>query len=165
MVHPIIDEYYSYNPYHSRSSKFVQDKGLVTNEKGAINGTSPATTPGAPRKMSNLSTSLHDTLCRTLTPSMHTVSASPSLSPSNDNVPARISTPLSDLSSLSLQNISARNPSRPQELGNIKKKRKSLSAHDAPQAVESVEIQIPDSPPPRNYGDPLKIAQYFPELN
>ncbi len=33
MVHPIIDEYYSYNPYHSRSSKFAQDKGLVTNEK------------------------------------------------------------------------------------------------------------------------------------
>ena len=35
MVHPIIDENYSYNPYHCRSSKFVQDKGLVTNEKAA----------------------------------------------------------------------------------------------------------------------------------
>jgi glutamine amidotransferase len=49
MVHPIIDEYYSYNPYHSRSSKFVQDKGLVTNEKGgnaSSRSLSPATTPG-----------------------------------------------------------------------------------------------------------------------
>src|SRR4051812_19921833 len=44
MVHPIIDEYYSYNPYHQRSSKFVQDKGLITNEKGTLN--SPAGTPG-----------------------------------------------------------------------------------------------------------------------
>lgn len=45
MVHPIIDEYYNYNPSHSRSSKFVQDKGLVTNEKGTLSSSSPAVTP------------------------------------------------------------------------------------------------------------------------
>ena len=163
MVHPIIDEYYNYNPYHARSSKFVQDKGLVTNEKGTVNGTSPATTPGAPRKMSNLSSSLHDTLSHTLTPSMHTISASPTLSPANDNT--RTSTPLSDLRNLSLQNINSRNPTKPPEQGNTKKKRMSLIAHDTSQFVESIEIQEPESPPPRNFGDPLKIAQFFPELN
>jgi glutamine amidotransferase len=46
MVHPIIDEYYSYNPYHSRSSKFAQDKGLVTNEKAPRNTPPAAVTPG-----------------------------------------------------------------------------------------------------------------------
>lgn len=165
MVHPIIDEYYNYNPYHSRSSKFVQDKGLVTNEKGAVNG-SPAMTPGAPiRKISNVSASLRDSLARTLTPSMHTVSVSPALSPASDNIPLRISSPLSDLRNLSLQNLSSRDPSKPQELGNTKKKRKSLSTPDAPPVVQPVDVQEPESPPPRNYGDPMKIAQYFPELN
>lgn len=46
MVHPIIDDYYSYNPYHSRSSKFVQDKGLVTNEKTPRPTHPTADTPG-----------------------------------------------------------------------------------------------------------------------
>lgn len=44
MVHPIIDKYYNYNPAHSRSSKYVQNKGLVTNEKPTI---SPTCTPAA----------------------------------------------------------------------------------------------------------------------
>ncbi|KAB8296707.1 hypothetical protein EYC80_002127 [Monilinia laxa] len=59
MVHPIIDEYYNHNPYHSRSSQFVTEKGLVTNEKST-----PATTP-AP----NASLSLHQSLAKTLNPS------------------------------------------------------------------------------------------------
>lgn len=33
MVHPIIDEYYDASPSHSRSTKFVQDQGLIANEK------------------------------------------------------------------------------------------------------------------------------------
>jgi glutamine amidotransferase len=60
--------------------------------------------------------------------------------------------------------ISGRDPTRPQELGNTKKKRKSLSSRTPPQMQQ--EEPEPDSPPPRvAYGDPLKIAQYFPELN
>lgn len=166
MVHPIIDEYYSYNPYHRRSSQFAQDKGLVTNEKGTVNGTNPKMTPGIPiRKTSNLSSSLHDTLTSTLTPSMHAPSASPALTPSNENIPPRVSSPFSDIRNLSLQNLSSRDSSKPQQQGNTKKKRKSLSAIDPPQVVHPVQEPEPDSPPPRNYGDPLKIAQYFPELN
>ncbi|KZZ98352.1 glucosamine 6-phosphate synthetase [Moelleriella libera RCEF 2490] len=33
MVHPILDKYYERDPYHVRSSAFVQAKGLVSNEK------------------------------------------------------------------------------------------------------------------------------------
>lgn len=165
MVHPIIDEYYSYNPYHRRSSQFAQDKGLVTNEKGIVNGTTLVTTPGIPtRQTSNLSASLHDTLTSTLTPSMHTISVSPALSPANENIPLR-SSPLSDLRNSSFQSTSFRDSSRPQQLGNTKKKRKSLSAIEPPQVIHPVYEPELDSPPPRNYGDPLKIAQYFPELN
>jgi len=45
MVHPIIDEYYNHNPYHLRSSAFVVEKGLVSNEKGI---TPPTRSPGTP---------------------------------------------------------------------------------------------------------------------
>jgi len=45
MIHPIIDKYYSHNPYHARSSKFVQDKGLITNEKNGA-GATPLASPG-----------------------------------------------------------------------------------------------------------------------
>ena len=50
MIHPIIDEFYSENPSHSRSSQFAQTKGqTITNSKkevitGAMSGSS---IPGA----------------------------------------------------------------------------------------------------------------------
>jgi glutamine amidotransferase len=158
MVHPIIDEYYNYNPYHKRSSKLVQDKGLVTNEKGAA-PTTPGTTNGKPTKP-KVPSSLHEILASSLIPAMCSASsASPMLSPTQDN------TPISDLRHV-ISNLaaSARDPTKPQELRNTKKKRKSLSSHTPPQIMQ--EDPEPESPPPRAaYGDPLKIAQYFPELN
>ncbi|KAH8790736.1 nucleophile aminohydrolase [Hyaloscypha finlandica] len=157
MVHPIIDEYYNYNPYHKRSSKLVQDKGLVTNEKGAAQ-TTPGVTNGKPPK-SKVS-SLHESLASSLVPSMRSASsASPMLSPTQENAP------LSELRNvISNLTASARDPTRPPELRNTKKKRKSLSSHTPPQIMQ--EDPEPDSPPLRaSYGDPLKIAQYFPELN
>lgn len=42
MVHPILDKYYEGDPYHTRSSAFVQEKGLSTNEKAASGSQSPA---------------------------------------------------------------------------------------------------------------------------
>ncbi|KAG5970653.1 hypothetical protein E4U55_001535 [Claviceps digitariae] len=33
MIQPILDKYYEGDPYHVRSSAFVQAKGLVSNEK------------------------------------------------------------------------------------------------------------------------------------
>lgn len=148
MVHPILDEYYNENPYHSRSSKFVENKGLVTNEKAT---TPPVPTPThIPSSLSFRPSNLHDSLASTLTPSMH-ASISPILSPYSESTLANI------------QNV-ARNPSKTTELGNTKKKRRSLSADfqaqaNSPPAAPEPEVRA------AAYGDPLKIAQYFPELN
>lgn len=150
MVHPIIDEYYNYNPYHARSSKFVQDKGLVTNEKGNLSSRSPAVTPGLPNHEHKRlgASNLHDSIASTLLPSMH--SPSPPPDPEYRHL-------------LPVKNLPLRE-AKPQELGNTKKKRKSLlgvenmTANRDPPQVE-VEVR------PTAYGDPLKIAQYFPELN
>lgn len=158
MVHPIIDEYYNYNPYHSRSSKFVQDKGLVTNEKGTPPSLSPGGTPRPPNSENKRlgPSNLHDSIASTLTPSMH--STSPAGTPSRD--------PETHRQLSSVQNIPLRE-AKPRELGNTKKKRRSLVG------VENIPAQQDTEPSPNEerevraaaYGDPLKIAQYFPELN
>jgi len=157
MVHPIIDEYYSYNPSHSRSSKYVQDKGLVTNEKAALNGSSPGTTPGSSTTTSTKSklSILHDSIATTLVPSMH--SASPTITTSRENDRA-------DYRQLS--SAQPRDTWKPQDTQNTKKKRISPTAIDiSPSGTPTIEQEL-DSPPPRAaYGDPNKIAQYFPELN
>ena len=63
---------------------------------------------------------------------------------------------------------SASNPPNPPALGNIKKKRMSLSNLDqlpGPSPSSETEPPTPMSPVDRtSYGDPNKIAQYFPEL-
>lgn len=149
MVHPIIDEYYNYNPYHRRSSKFVQEKGLVTNEKG--NAITPAATANDDHKKLSIAT--------TLTPSMHGSLGDerPPLRPTNGN---------SAISPSDLRQLSGiptnRDGFRPQEQGNTKKKRSSVVYQ--PQPIEPQEEPEPETPEPRAYGDPLKIAQYFPEL-
>lgn len=38
MMHPILDKYYERDPYHVRSSAFVQAKGLASNEKAPTSG-------------------------------------------------------------------------------------------------------------------------------
>ena len=44
MIHPIIDEFYSPNPSHSRSSQFAQTKGqtITNSKKEVITGPSDA---------------------------------------------------------------------------------------------------------------------------
>lgn len=64
MVHPILDKYYERDPYHVRSSAFVQTKGLVSNEKAPSGSLSPASLD-SPRKM------LSQSLCsRSLSPDL-----------------------------------------------------------------------------------------------
>ncbi len=151
MVHPIIDEYYSHNPYHCRSSKFVQDKGLVTNEKGSKSSTPDKLSPKniAPPVLAPISL-LHERLANSILPSVldGTSPAFPAGSPAPDFA-------VRDLFSIKPMVVSVRDPGKPQELGNIKKKRKELER----------EPESPPPPAPRTYGDPNKIAQYFPELN
>jgi len=158
MVHPVIDEFYNHNPYFKRTPEHVQTKGLAANEKGDT-PTTPFAVNGKLTK-SKVPSSLHESLASSLVPAMRSApSVSPMLSPAQEN------TPIGDLRHvISNLTASARDPTRPQELGNTKKKRKSLSSRTPSHTMQ--EEPEPDSPPPRaSYGDPLKIAQYFPELN
>jgi glutamine amidotransferase len=161
MVHPIIDDYYNYNPYHHRSSKFVQDKGLCTNEKQA-NGTgtspSPSATPylAIPAHKQPLfptSRDLHTSIASTLVPLSR--SQSPLANGSNGSS-------VSDLRNLStVQNMPRE--AKPQELGNTKKKR--APTREEVQELERALAQANVQETRTAYGDPMKIAQYFPELN
>lgn len=195
MVHPIIDEYYSYNPYHARSSQFAQDKGLVTNEKTASPGaTTPGeTTPsaGKPESKKHLAPSnLHETI-QSLSPQMHarthsheplSRSSTPGTTNSTTSPPARSPdlhhrdlSPHTDIRRLSSLSDGSSVPSKPQEQGNTKKKREPISGTPQQQHPLNVhsytpspqeEASPPGSPTLRSsFGDPAKIAQYFPELH
>jgi len=158
MVHPIIDEYYNYNPYHSRSSKLVHDRGLTGDEK-----TRPNPTPENTSLNGATARSLHDSVATTLTPSMH---QSPPLSPSQDTTYNRENSELDIRQLSSIKNPNA-SPNKPQEQGNTKKKRRSLSNRENQIQEQQQELE---SEPFREtravaYGDPMKIAQYFPELH
>lgn len=176
MVHPIMDKYYDQNPRHRRSAAYVQTKGLAANEKTAQRGATAAPTPSA-----NLETEVHK---RLLGPTIPFGSSARSRTPETSNL-ARTRTPLSFAETPTTQS-DVRNVTEPPVVrpsmhptasqGNIKKKRASLSAVDAghgplsigafPPFVD-VEQPSPLTPEPHRteYGNPNKIAQFFPELN
>jgi glutamine amidotransferase len=172
MIHPIIDEYYVYNPYHSRSSKFAVEKGLVTNEKGSTpRAASPIATSGVlPEDFKRhlpLSKMHQESFFRSLTPEMHSPLAIRTL-PSDSSLRSH-----SENSSNALLDIRRVTPlllrdlARPQEQGNTKKKRRSIVAVE--QVVQPEpgpeHIERPATPERTSYGDPAKIARFFPELN
>ncbi|KFY63977.1 hypothetical protein V497_01878 [Pseudogymnoascus sp. VKM F-4516 (FW-969)] len=173
MVHPIIDENYSQNPAHKRSAQFVAEKGLITNATSK-----PSTTNGTPTPSS------------VVTPK----AATPSESHNKQHISlpvSRLNECMSGVRSLSPEStsdsgyrpvLSGRDPSRPQEQGNIKKKRVSLiesdpqAFRDADHDYQSVSSQSQRSrnvsgastistPDRTNYGSAAKITQYFPELS
>ncbi|KAH8600213.1 nucleophile aminohydrolase [Bisporella sp. PMI_857] len=160
MVHPIIDEYYNHNPYYSRSSNLVHDRGLVSDEKGTAAPTTKPVISSINQRFLG-SSPLNDGLTSNLTPSMHMLPPL-TVSPDPTPLPTPGSSDIRHLSSLKNVNTSQ----KPQELGNTKKKRKSLSGNGRENLIHQ-QYQEPDEPEPRAvaYGDPLKIAQYFPELN
>ncbi len=174
MVHPIIDEYYSHNPYHSRSSKFVNEKGLVSNEKATPprvdSPAPPFTSEFAPEELKKTlpPSKLHETLSRNVSPESY--ASNGHRSPDSD---AARQTPenghtTNDVRRLTL--LSGRDPSLPQEQTNTKKKRRSV--------MEIEPVVEPDPAPTRLdrsstsssgerdsfYGTPAKIAKFFPEL-
>lgn len=169
MIHPILDEYYVHNPYHCRSSKFAVEKGLVTNEKGATpQGVSRVSTPppfSEDLKKHLLSSKIQDSFHLNLAPEVHrplavrTVPSESSLKSYSDNGNAT-----HDFRRVT--SLAARDPARPQEQGNTKRKRRSVVQADLlPQAEQEPEPGQPDTSQERlAYGDPAKIAQYFPEL-
>ncbi|KAG9243272.1 nucleophile aminohydrolase [Calycina marina] len=173
MVHPIEDEYYSYNPYHSRSSNLVRDRGLTGDEKTRLTLTPENTLPSITQR------SLQDSVATTLTPSMH-LSPALNLSPDSNIQTVMLEKNFRHVSSLAdVTNA----PNKPQELGNTKKKRRSLTVRD--NAMPESESRSPllldptASPEPaqpghaeympdefrRQYGTDMKIRQYFPELD
>jgi glutamine amidotransferase len=179
MVHPIMDKYYDRNPRHRRSAAYVQAKGLTANEKtGANRGVTALPTPSA-----NLDLEVHK---RFLGPTIPFGNSTRSRTPETSSLP-RTRTPLSlsetstqlDVQSVTEPPVIRPNPNSTPSQGNIKKKRASLSAIDAmgsgPLAVgvissyADIEQQsplTPDAQPHRTeYGNPNKIAQFFPELN
>lgn len=183
MVHPIIDAYSNRGPAHSRSAAFVQTKGLVANEKISLlsrtaspfpasgNGLSPdqLADAAAPRKMhgptipvsafraanrTHISTGNHGS---NLTASS---SASSGVGSAGDG-----------LSVSALSAALASSPNLPAQ-GNIKKKRMSLNELEQAHGfinnnydTDPLTPLTPSEPPRNSYGDPNKIAQFFPELS
>jgi glutamine amidotransferase len=170
MIHPIIDEYYVNNPYHSRSSKFAVKKGLVTNDKGSTpRAATPITTPGLvleDLKKHLPASEMQESVFRSLTPEMHSPLAIRAL-PSDASLRSHSENSTSLLHIRRVTPLPARDPARPQEQGNTKKKRRSIVAVEPPVQAEPDPEHVEGAATPErtNYGDPAKIARFFPELN
>lgn len=140
----------------------------MTNEKQA--SSSGLTTPGISVSNSTskqLGAPTNHT--GTLTPQMH-ISRSTTPTVENERVPLGVrnsnALDLRHVSSLPTRDGSTTSPTRLPEQTNTKKKRASLSNHlelnDGRGGEDGEEESA--APSPRAFGDPLKIAQYFPEL-
>jgi len=166
MIHPIIDEYYNYNPYYSRSSKFAVEKGLGTSTTPpTLSTVTPLPVPSPvcdlPKRpkipesiFSTRSPEVHNLLDSYQIQVMTSDSSSSGRSPSENSTPTdvRRAKPLPC-------------PPRQQEQTNTKKRRRSLPQELLPE-FESNQGRVARVPEERqSYGDPAKIAQYFPELN
>lgn len=187
-IEDIQDQFYNTDPWHRRSAKYVRSKGLVANEKTSTPTALPSPGMIVPEdnlqleKKAHLGPTIPFSLMRSATPQMsrtttpdiftHNATTQPrgratisGGSPNNSNgnskptsTDVRIVTNSEDVTKSAappLQNA----PSQ----GNIKKKRMSLS--DLPQASAQSDPPTPLSPIERTaYGDPAKIARFFPEL-
>lgn len=170
-----MDKYYDRNPRHSRSAAYVQTKGLTANEKTAQRGATPLPTPSA-----SVEVEVHK---RLLGPTIPFGNSCRSRTPETSSLP-RIRTPLSfsetstqsDVRSVTEPPIIRPNPNSVPSQGNIKKKRASLGAIEAGigsltlggiSSYADMDQQSPLTPEPHRteYGNPNKIAQFFPELN
>jgi len=170
MVHPIVDKYWNRDPLHRRSAAYVQTKGLSANEKSIATRTGTPVTAPKPDL---------DTQKRYLGSIIPFGNSTRSRTPETSNHPRAKAHIPSESSSLppDVRNITAppvlRIHQQAPSQGNIKKKRASLGPIDAtqggpanPGTQHEQESNSPLTPePPRNeYGNPNKIAQFFPEL-
>ena len=174
MVHPIIDEYYNQDPSYTRSSQYVAEKGLVTDKESTTPPRAGSRTPNAPAAPSEEQVSPKQLSLPTSRLSGCPVSLS-----ARARSPERVDEnfrPLSSMAAIS----SARDPLKPQEQGNTKKKRVSLTSTqlaDEDDLVAPIHRRVSITsasgslPPPmerqreNSYGSPSKIVQYFPELS
>ena len=143
MVHPIMDKYYAKSPYHIRSSAFVQTKGLLSNEKAEARILSPMPSLGQTLPFGV-------SLSRNRTPDQVTTVSSVT--------PSDLKSPLPLIPSRDM-------PTNPPSQGNIKRKRRSLNALElAESRLIDADLVPPAASGRSEYGNPNKIAQYFPEL-
>ncbi|EHA57291.1 hypothetical protein MGG_11745 [Pyricularia oryzae 70-15] len=162
MVHPIMDQFSNHSPYHTRSAAYVQMKGLSANEKLAM---TPALEDAARVSASAIAA---EALQRRLQGS-----AAQAPLPYQPRVRPTVETSLElrSVTQSKVQQQQRHSSPNPPSQGNIKKKRRSLNALERSQGDphrdqdSGSEPPTPSEEPPRNnFGDPNKIAQYFPEL-
>ena len=154
MMHPILDKFYERDPYHVRSSAFVQAKGLVSNEKAPASDTNTPSIEGH---------SEHDNLRKMIAGANSGRSLSPDLARRSLNpAAARESrgTPLSQQA----PNLSSAKATA--ALGNIKVKRISIQQDGSTQDENAPEDVNSDTyePASADVRNPRKLSQFFPEL-
>lgn len=182
----IRDQFCDKDPWQRRSAGFVHSKGLVANEKTATASALPSPevvvsdskeTAEPASKKAHLGPNIPFSMMRSITPQISRTTT-PEIS-SNYSAPLRSeratvsfvchpSNP--DMRSVkACPETKASSQANPPAQGNIKKKRMSLS--DLPsfpgQAAADAGPPIPVSPSERivsGFGDPAKIARFFPEL-
>ncbi|CAK7563745.1 MAG: glutamine amidotransferase subunit [Sporothrix epigloea] len=180
MVHPIIDAYSNRGPAHSRSAAFVQTKGLVANEKTSLPLRSASPFP-------TVATQIHIELPKKYHVPTIPISAFRSRnadygnngSISNGNVNVNSGGTRSDgqLGASAPPPLSRQQSANSPAQGNIKKKRMSLNELEQVHGLgggggggggyDDTEPMTPMTPaelPRNNFGDPNKIARFFPEL-
>lgn len=150
MVHPILDKYYERDPYHVRSSAFVQAQGLVSNEKPPGGPISPAQETPQP----NL-----DGYRKMLAPS----------SGQNSELSRRSLTPAStrELHHSAGHLAPASHPRPLPAQGNIKVKRASAHIGGGTQETDTTFDEghsDNDEPAAADVRNPRKLSRYFPEL-
>lgn len=186
MVHPIIDQYYNSNPNYVRSAAFARAKGLSVNEKSTLSARMASPLPTAP------SQDLAPEAAVARKPAAHHPVPGPGptipFSKLRSRTPETASLSGSGLGSVGRARALASMPEpppaglravteppplvrqasaqQPPEQGNIKKKRRSLNQlDDVALPIQVAAQQAPEPEPSRTeYGNPNKIARFFPEL-
>ena len=175
MVHPIIDAYSNRGPAHSRSATFVQTRGLVANEKISLLPRTASPFPGVvaasadpaadllPKKQHHVPTIPLSAFRSTSSPPPPLQQQQQQQQQQQHQLPQSHSQLQSQLHT---RHQSANLPAQ----GNIKKKRMSLNELEQVHGLgtgsfHDADAMAPITPEPRNnYGDPNKIARFFPEL-
>ncbi|KAI1814541.1 N-terminal nucleophile aminohydrolase [Poronia punctata] len=147
MVNPIIDAFSDRDPCHKRSSAFAQTKGLTTNEKASQSVPNPRPDPESQRRV--MSPVLPPSIGRSRTPESPPV-------PFRGRTPLSQSTVSSSPSDIRIvtdpptqrPNLEA----KPTSQGNIKKKRRSLTAGEYPHPAEFTDAE--DGPPSPVFSTP-----------
>ncbi|PSR81226.1 nucleophile aminohydrolase [Coniella lustricola] len=181
-VEDIKDRFYHSDPWHRRSAGYVHSKGLVANEKTATPSAllSPAvvltdSNQDLEDKRAHLGPTIPFSLMRSVTPQIQRTTSS-EMTGSPAAVPRTRATVsggsiLGNADVRSVRIASDPRSAPPSNLppqGNIKKKRMSLGdmPHMQGQSIAETDPPTPLSPIERAaYGDPAKIARFFPELS